>query len=60
MIDLGVERGEIASENRLVVQAFLLAVLIGLTDAVSEDHELQKRAIEGIKMAMRGQLVKTS
>ena len=60
MIDLGIKRGEIASENRLVVQAFLLAVLIGLTDAVSEDHELQKRAIQGIKLAMRGQLVTTS
>jgi AcrR family transcriptional regulator len=60
MIDLGVERGEIARENRLVVQAYLLTVLMGLTDAVSEDHELQKRAIQGIKLAMRGQLVKTS
>lgn len=59
MIDLGVSRGEIARENRLVVQAYLLTVLMGLTDAVSEDHELQKRAIQGIKMAMRGQLVKT-
>ena len=60
MIDLGVSRGEIARENRLVVQAYLLTVLMGLTDAVSEDHELQKRAIQGIKMAMRGQLVKSS
>jgi AcrR family transcriptional regulator len=60
MIDLGIKRGEIAQENRLVVQAYLLTVLMGLTDAVSEDHELQKRAIQGIKMAMRGQLVKTS
>lgn len=60
MIEVGVKRGEIARENRLVVQAYLLTVLIGLTDAVSEDHELQKRAIQGIKMAMRGQLVKTS
>lgn len=60
MIDLGVDRGEIAKENRLVVQAYLLTVLMGLTDAVSEDHELQKRAIQGIKMAMRGQLVTTS
>ena len=60
MIDLGVKRGEIAKENRLVVQAYLLTVLMGLTDAVSGDHELQKRAIQGIKMAMRGQLVKPS
>ena len=58
--DLGVKRGEIARENRLVVQAYLLTVLMGLTDAVSEDHELQRRAIQGIKMAMRGQLVTTS
>lgn len=60
MIDLGIKRGEIARENRLVVQAYLLTVLMGLTDAVSEDHELQKRAIQGIKMAMRGHLVKTA
>jgi mannose/fructose/N-acetylgalactosamine-specific phosphotransferase system component IID len=60
MIDLGIKRGEIAEENRLVVQAYLLTVLMGLTDAVSEDHELQKRAIQGIKMAMRGQLVSIS
>lgn len=57
LVNLGIERGEIEKENRLVVHAFLLTVLIGLTDAVSENHKLQKRAIQGIKMAMRGHLV---
>lgn len=57
MIDRGIQTGEIASAHRSVMQAYLLTVLMGLTDAVSDDHNLQKRAIEGIKMAMRGQLV---
>ena len=54
LIEIGIANGEIAPKNRLMTQAFILAVLIGLTDASSDDHNLQRRAIAGIKSALRG------
>lgn len=54
LIDIGIAHGEIAPKNRLMTQAFILAVLIGLTDASSDDHNVQRRAIAGIKSALRG------
>ena len=54
LIEIGIAHGEIAPKNRLMAQAFILAVLIGLTDASSDDHNLQRRAIAGIKSALRG------
>lgn len=56
LVDDGVESGEIASGDRRMVQAFLLTILIGLTDAVSDDPALQRVANEAIKRSLRGRL----
>lgn len=56
MVELGVSTGEIAPERRPVVFAFILTVLVGLTDAVSDDPKVQSQAITGIKDAVSGLL----
>jgi AcrR family transcriptional regulator len=56
MVELGVSTGEIAAERRPIVFAFILTVLVGLTDAVSDDPKVQSQAIAGIKDAVPGLL----
>jgi mannose/fructose/N-acetylgalactosamine-specific phosphotransferase system component IID len=51
-----VSTGEIAAERRPIVFAFILTVLVGLTDAVSDDPKVQSQAIAGIKDAVPGLL----
>ena len=53
----GVDSGEIAYEDRQLIQAFLLTILIGLTDAVSDDPALQRLANEAIKRSLQGRLL---
>lgn len=53
----GVDSGEIAEIDRPLVQAFLLTILIGLTDAVSDDPNLQRVANEAVKRALTGRLL---
>jgi len=54
MVEVGVSTGEISPLRRAVVFAYILTVLVGLTDAVSDDIDEQGRAIVGIKDALRG------
>ena len=56
MVEVGVSTGEISPQRRAVVFAYILTVLVGLTDAVSDDIDEQGRAIVGIKDALRGLL----
>lgn len=56
MVEVGVSTGEISPQRRAVVFAYILTVLVGLTDAVSDDIDEQGRAIAGIKDALRGLL----
>lgn len=56
MVELGVRTGEIVPERRPIVFAYILTVLVGLTDAVSDDPEVQSRAIVGVKDALAGLL----
>lgn len=56
MVEVGVSTGEISPLRRAVVFAYILTVLVGLTDAVSDDIDEQGRAIVGIKDALRGLL----
>jgi AcrR family transcriptional regulator len=53
----GIDSGEIADEDRPLIQAFLLTILIGLTDAVSDDPNLQRLANEAIKRSLQGRLL---
>ncbi len=57
LVDMGVASGEISPANREVMIEFVAIILVGLTDGVSDDLELHERAIQSIKMALRGQLV---
>jgi len=54
MVEVGVSTGEISPLRRAVVFAYILTVLVGLTDAVSDDIDEQGRAIVGIKDSLRG------
>jgi len=56
MVEVGVSTGEISPERRAIVFAYILTVLVGLTDAVSDDAEAQGRAIVAIKDSMSGLL----
>lgn len=59
LIDIGVKTGEIDEQQRSFALAFLLTVLVGLTDAVSGDNTQHKQAIEAIKMVMTGDLLRS-
>ena len=59
LIDIGVRTGEIDEQQRSFALAFLLTVLVGLTDAVSGDNAQHKQAIEAIKMVMTGDLLRS-
>ena len=59
LIDVGVKTGEIDEQQRSFALAFLLTVLVGLTDAVSADNAQHKQAIEAIKMVMTGDLLRS-
>ena len=59
LIDIGVKTGEIDEQQRSFALAFLLTVLVGLTDAVSADNAQHKQAIEAIKMVMTGDLLRS-
>lgn len=52
IVDVGIATGEIHPERRATVLAYILTVLIGLTDAVSGDIAAQGRAIEAIKATL--------
>ncbi len=57
IIDSGVRSGEIAPENRPLVQVFITAVIAGMTDALSDDQAVHLRAIEAVRAVLSGDLV---
>lgn len=59
LVDAGVASGEIAPKNRAFMNEFVAMILIGLTDGVSDDSNRHERAITSIKMALRGELIRT-
>ena len=58
MIAVGERTGELDSADRQQVRAVLLTILIGLTDAVSENPVRHRNAIDGIKALVDGKLVR--
>ncbi|MGD9999187.1 MAG: TetR/AcrR family transcriptional regulator [Ilumatobacteraceae bacterium] len=58
IVDVGVATGEIDASNREEVSALVLTLLIGLTDAVSNDRVLHRRAVDGIKALIEGKLLR--
>jgi AcrR family transcriptional regulator len=57
IVDAGVRTGEIAPENRHLVQVFITAVIAGMTDALSDDQSIHLRAIEAVRAVLSGDLV---
>ncbi|MGI9600241.1 MAG: TetR/AcrR family transcriptional regulator [Acidimicrobiales bacterium] len=59
LVDHGVTTGEIAPADRDAMVAFAQTVLIGLTDAVSDDLVAQRAAIDAIRGLLEGSLINT-
>jgi AcrR family transcriptional regulator len=57
LVDAGVDSGEISKANRQFMVEFVVTILIGLTDGVSDDLEQHNRAITSIKMVLRSELL---
>lgn len=57
MVDAGVASGEIPAEQRAMVSAFILTVITGMTDALSDDQELHAQAIDAIRAVIAGSLI---
>lgn len=57
IVECGIETGEIAPEDRRLVQEFIRVILVGLTEGTSESAETQQRAIESILGVVRGTLI---
>ena len=58
LLDRGVATGEITPARRGEMEAFLRIVLVGLVDAVSNDLNAQRAAIDGVLALMRGSLLR--
>jgi AcrR family transcriptional regulator len=57
LVDTGIATGEIAAPRRAEVAALVRALLVGLTDAVSDDLTRQRAAIDGIRSLLEGRLI---
>jgi len=57
VVEHGVTTGEIAPENVEMVKAFVITVLTGLNDALSDDPERHRRAIDAVRALMGGNLI---
>lgn len=57
IVDVGVETGEIAPEDKPLVVEVVRNVLIGLTETTSYSPVQHRQAIEGIKSLLRGTLI---
>jgi AcrR family transcriptional regulator len=58
MMEVGETTGEIDSADRERVRGVLITILIGLTDAVSENPQRHGDAIDGIKALVDGKLIR--
>lgn len=57
IVEVGVRTGEIKPAHRELVSVFIIAMITGMTDALSDDQSVHLRAIEAIKAVISGQLV---
>ncbi len=58
IIDSGVRSGEIKPENRRLVRVFIIAMVTGMTDALSDDQLIHSQAIDAVKAIFAGDLVR--
>jgi AcrR family transcriptional regulator len=57
LADDGVGTGEIQQADREMLLAFMQIVLIGLTDGVSGDSRVHRRAVDSIRAVLEGRLL---
>ncbi len=57
LVNVGVQTGEIDPANRRLVAEFIRTVLLGLTDGSTPSLDHHRRAIDGIKALIRGELI---
>ena len=58
MVDVGVRTGEILPRNRELVSVFIIAMVTGMTDALSDDQTVHAHAIEAVKCIISGKLIR--
>jgi AcrR family transcriptional regulator len=58
IIEIGIRNGEIDVGDRKRVEALIRAIMVGLVDAVSDDVQVHRAAIEGVKALLEGKLVR--
>jgi len=58
LVGFGVSTGEISPDKRDVVTATVLAFLIGLNDALSDDQVMHQAAIDGFLALIAGDLIR--
>lgn len=59
LVDIGVATGELDVDDRDRTVALVRAILIGLTDAVSDDRNAHRAAVDAIKLLIEGKLIRT-
>ncbi len=57
IVEVGVRTGEIKPAHRDHVSVFIIAMITGMTDALSDDQGIHLRAIEAVKTIIAGDLV---
>lgn len=57
IVDVGVRSGEIAESRRELVSVFIIGMITGMTDALSDDQEMHAKAIEAVAAILDGDLV---
>lgn len=57
IVDVGVRSGEIKAKHREQVNVFIIAMITGMTDALSDDQSVHLSAIEAVKSIIAGELV---
>jgi AcrR family transcriptional regulator len=60
LVEVGVRTGELAPDDRTKAEALLLALLIGLVDAVSDSPITHRRAVDAMKALFGGKRVKAT
>jgi AcrR family transcriptional regulator len=60
LTELGIKTGEIDPTHRSLVLALLQIIVIGLTDAVSDNPVQHRLAIDGIKALVEGKLIRNA
>ncbi|MEM9748036.1 MAG: TetR/AcrR family transcriptional regulator [Actinomycetota bacterium] len=58
MVECGIRTGEIAVEDQDLVREFVMLILVGLTEGVSEDPPRHRRAVDSIIAVLHNRLVR--